>query len=152
MGKCRKCDAQVEKPNYYLCRACYLEDREELRKNIHGNICTRCHEESEIHNKYMWMCDECTNLLQSRAAFKHKLKRVGLSEDRYFEMLDDQGWVCAICGGELVGRLAHLDHDHATGKARGVLCQKCNLMLGNARDNIEILNKAINYLTKGYLK
>lgn len=45
---------------------------------------------------------------------------------------------CAICGGP--GQ--HLDHDHASGVARAALCQNCNLMLGQARDNPAILRAA----------
>lgn len=50
---------------------------------------------------------------------------------------------CAICGGksELVG-----DHDHATGKPRGILCRKCNLAIGNMRDEPRFLREAANYL------
>ena len=40
----------------------------------------------------------------------------------------------------------HWDHDHLTGAFRGWLCMKCNIMLGNARDSVEILEKAIEYL------
>lgn len=49
---------------------------------------------------------------------------------------------CGICGGP--GQ--HLDHDHASGKPRAALCQNCNLMLGQARDNPTILRAAANYI------
>ena len=62
---------------------------------------------------------------------------------------------CAICGIfvtlEKVSlaekkKRAHLDHDHLTGKKRGILCGHCNLMLGFAQDDLKILWMAIMYL------
>ena len=52
---------------------------------------------------------------------------------------------CAICGTteKLVG-----DHDHATGKPRGILCRNCNVALGNMQDNPKRLRYAAEYLEK----
>jgi hypothetical protein len=56
--------------------------------------------------------------------------------------------ICAICGGkELTGKALARDHDHVTGYFRGYLCSKCNVGLGFFRDNIELLTRAIGYLT-----
>jgi hypothetical protein len=50
---------------------------------------------------------------------------------------------CSICGGafQLVG-----DHNHGTGKARGILCRNCNLAIGNMKDDPVRLRKAADYL------
>lgn len=58
---------------------------------------------------------------------------------------------CAICGTEPQRRFLHLDHDHKTGKARGLLCVNCNTALGHFKDDVARLKKAIEYLedTKG---
>lgn len=53
---------------------------------------------------------------------------------------------CAICGSEVPDELC-IDHDHVTGKARGVLCRKCNSGLGLFEDNTDYLARAIEYLT-----
>ena len=51
---------------------------------------------------------------------------------------------CEICGVE--GKDLHLDHDHQTGLFRGWLCHKCNCGLGNFRDDVTTMQKAIAYL------
>jgi hypothetical protein len=53
---------------------------------------------------------------------------------------------CAICGIQL--KRACLDHDHKSGKIRGVLCFKCNSGLGHFEDSSTILLKALQYLNK----
>jgi len=65
-------------------------------------------------------------------------------------MLQQQGGLCAICrsgdlGRKNSGRLA-IDHCHTTGAVRGLLCHRCNSLLGHAKDNIETLQRAIAYL------
>jgi hypothetical protein len=79
----------------------------------------------------------------------HLLRRYGLTVEIYETMLAAQGGVCKICGGgpngKAVGRL-HVDHDHATGRVRGLLCYLCNKMLGLARDRAEVLDRAAAYL------
>lgn len=52
---------------------------------------------------------------------------------------------CAGKGGKKVGTWC-LDHDHKTGNMRGWLCHECNRALGNFKDNIELIKKALNYL------
>lgn len=76
-------------------------------------------------------------------------KKYGLSEDQYLAIWDEQLDRCAICQTEeldgIRGKLC-VDHCHTTGKVRGLLCFSCNTMLGNARDRIETLQRAIEYL------
>ncbi len=62
---------------------------------------------------------------------------------------------CAICGrgirlerGKMEDRelRAHVDHNHTTEKVRGLLCNSCNLLLGFAKENVNVLKAAIKYL------
>lgn len=73
----------------------------------------------------------------------------GFTADLFQKAIDLQSGLCAICLTPLVQipeRLRHADHDHATGKPRGVLCGQCNNGLGSFRDNPESLKRAIKYL------
>ena len=58
------------------------------------------------------------------------------------------GGHCAICGEFVQQQDFHLDHDHATGVVRGVLCGPCNLGLGSFRDSRSNLLRAARYLAK----
>ena len=78
-----------------------------------------------------------------------------ISYEEYMAKIEAQNYMCKICGAEPKGeRFWALDHDHrCCGKGRscpkcqrGVLCQSCNKILGFAKDNIEVLEKAIEYL------
>lgn len=60
-------------------------------------------------------------------------------------MFASQNNKCAICGIDIKDN-GVVDHSHITNKVRGILCNKCNVLLGMARDNVDILKKAIDYL------
>jgi hypothetical protein len=70
----------------------------------------------------------------------------GVTQQKFDEMLIAQSGRCAICSEPLL--TPHLDHDHVTGKSRELLCRFCNLVLGNAKDKIVVLERAIDYLKK----
>jgi len=65
------------------------------------------------------------------------------------EMYAKQGGCCAICKHPPTsgrGNTLHVDHDHETGKVRGLLCHSCNTSLGGFRDSQSVLWAAIEYL------
>ncbi len=66
----------------------------------------------------------------------------------YDEMFEKQNGVCAICGLPEITRRLSIDHDHKTGRVRGLLCVGCNITLGHAKENIERLRSMIAYLKK----
>lgn len=85
----------------------------------------------------------------ARVARSHALRKFGLTEGSYEILLTRQGGCCDICKKpeKFKKRLA-VDHDHATGKVRGLLCQDCNTSLGKFGDSVEILRNAVAYLEK----
>ena len=72
----------------------------------------------------------------------HLRRRYGLTSADVEAMVEAQGGVCAGCGGDP----QHVDHDHGTGKVRGILCFNCNQALGNVRDDVRVLRRLISYL------
>ena len=57
----------------------------------------------------------------------------------------NQNGACAICG-IVSQKPLHVDHNHSTGRVRGLLCTRCNSMIGYARDSVTLLQKGIEYL------
>lgn len=78
---------------------------------------------------------------------RHLREKYGLTEDRFVDMLARQDGRCAICRrDDHASKNWHIDHCHATGRVRGILCFRCNALLGNAMDKIATLRAAISYL------
>jgi len=84
--------------------------------------------------------------LIARKAHLKKSYRLTLAD--YERMLDEQAGVCAICSESCAtGQRLAVDHDHTTGKARGLLCRRCNTKL-ESLENLEWRRKAEQYLSQ----
>jgi hypothetical protein len=114
-----------------------------------------------------WRCRECcresgradSSRERDRA---RRLALYGLSEAGYAALMESQGGVCAICEGVCeTGRNLAVDHNHACcatdmrlaretcgNCVRGLLCRRCNQLLGQVRDSVEILSAAVSYLER----
>ena len=84
---------------------------------------------------------------------KNNLKKVfDMSIEQYNILLEEQNNRCAICNkhiSELPQRLS-VDHDHTTGRIRGLLCKPCNLAIGNVFDDCKIAENMVKYLRGSY--
>jgi hypothetical protein len=79
----------------------------------------------------------------------NQMKRdYGLSPEGYYLLFVYQLGSCAICCKEVdfLGQHTHIDHDHKTGKVRGILCNLCNHLIGESLESPVILRRAIDYL------
>ena len=127
--------------------------------------CPTCGEEKPTENFYRdkRQCKSCLRDHQrryraERPDYHHgrNLKqRYGISVDEYQTILTSQNNACPICKVEISDTLGYkgkraavVDHNHETGEVRGILCSMCNLVLGYARENTDILYKAIVYLSE----
>lgn len=128
-------------------------------------ICTKCKLEKELPEfckdknvklGYKPLCRECNKAKSKAYALKHKDKtkgnnlkaRYGITAGEYQAMFAAQGGVCKICKlpEHHMGRDLSVDHCHATGKVRGLLCNSCNRGMGLFVDSPERLRKAAEYL------
>jgi hypothetical protein len=72
---------------------------------------------------------------------------VGMTVERYEAMLIQQEYRCAIPSCDYRSRRSlDVDHDHATGEVRGLLCRNCNTIAGHSRESVDILRDMIVYL------
>jgi hypothetical protein len=83
--------------------------------------------------------------LQKKNRIKHEY---GLSWEEYLGILQSQAYACAVCGKDLTEVTGCVDHDHATGAVRGILCGPCNTGLGHFYDDPQRLENAAAYLRR----
>ena len=110
-------------------------------------------------SSYSYECKICT---KERVTRNHKkdpskkrnqaLKRMySITQEDYDKLLIEQNNCCSICGTDKPGgrhNYFNVDHCHDTGKVRGLLCKSCNIALGEFKDNVDTLQKAVLYLQK----
>ena len=84
-----------------------------------------------------------------RRRARYLLKTYGIAVEQYELMLEQQAGRCAICRNKPQKRRLHVDHDHKTGKIRGLLCLRCNHKgLSGFQDNIDIVENAYVYMER----
>jgi len=138
-------------------RAYYVAHREEKR------ACQRAYSAAHKASKRVYdKSYRATNLEKHRANGKiynaaHReeirayglMRSYGLSRAAYNALLDRQGGLCAICGETARGgKGPQVDHDHKTGRFRGILCVRCNGALGMILDDRKTAQGLIVYLEK----
>ena len=127
--------------------------------------CTKCkkfkslsefHKRSIAPDGHAWRCKTCQNAYEQKVRCTPKSKKyekVKALRRKYNMTLDDhllmyvlQNGCCKICKQPTAYNKICVDHDHKTNKVRGLLCTHCNTLLGMAKDNLQILVNAIEYL------
>lgn len=141
--KCTKCKKK---------KSCIDFKVDKRNKDGLSSWCKDCH---KIDKKKSWYKHHDKNLKKVRMRTKkNNLAKFNMTLDEYYKLCDKQNNLCAICGkpetvfNQFGLRNLCVDHDHNTGKFRGLLCSQCNHLLGNAKDSIETLLNSIKYLEK----
>jgi hypothetical protein len=152
MKTCKKCKYSKSESEFYkfkkngkdyrrgTCRTCVAKKVRTKKKN-------QTEEEKLKWKEY----NKSWHLKNPDYILKTNLKRkYGLTLDQFNKMLESQNGVCKICKSPDSG-ISHsdrlfVDHCHKTNKIRGLLCNRCNSILGFANDCIETLEKSIQYL------
>lgn len=149
--------AHIDQPRYArgACRRCYDKWRMARRPKLNAARLAYMRK----NNRRFYLRARDSRLEQFRARGGSTLdarrdfclrQRYGISLDDYEQMVRDQLGVCAIClrppRGKTKGSRLYIDHDHVTGKIRGLLCAGCNTALGQYLHCVATLRRAIGYL------
>lgn len=148
MKTCSTCKEIKELDQFYKyknrqqhhCKKCHIEySKKYIEKN-------RDKVKERLKNYYK------TNYSKIKIKQKHtELKRIyGITLNEYNQLLKEQNDSCFICQKHQSNfkRKLAVDHDHKTGKVRGLLCHNCNTSLGKFNDDTIVLKRAIEYLEK----
>lgn len=160
--ECPRCGVLKERSEYHkqaaresgishYCKVCNNE-RARANRNADGGVAHR-------ENRRRWYRE---TLEKRRAESRRRYQRdpvkaklwwwksqgIDITPDMYVALHKQQGGICAICSKteEANGKALAVDHDHETGRVRGLLCDDCNLALGRFQDSPDVLRRAINYL------
>jgi len=137
-----------------------MEEKKRCSKCKKTKLLTEFHKAKNDKYGYHHYCKKClsdqkkkrykTNLEYRTRRKSYQIQRkYGLTENDILSMIKGQDNKCEICDKEFKSRrTTFIDHNHTTGKVRGLLCPKCNNLLSACYDNIDILKSAILYIEK----
>ena len=146
-GLCARCGRKPRVVGMQMCQGCRearsTDQRLRNQSNRKEQKCLQCSAPRPADRAY---CDRCSAKKSGQAAGH------GASIEDRTRLYEKQGGNCGICekplGGPL-GKFVHVDHNHATKELRGLLCGNCNTGIGNLRDSVVLLERAIRYLKGG---
>ena len=157
MYKCKNCGKEFYrkkdkgKEPIFCCSDCYLSfmksnANRDLQKYNQEYYRKNKDKMKEVTSNYYTKNPE--KLLYRR--LKSDCNRYNITIEDYVRIYNEQGGKCSICGKQEseFKRKLHIDHNHNTGKFRGLLCHYCNTAIGLLKEDITLLNKAIEYLNK----
>jgi len=141
------------------CKHCHKDYMDIVRNNNRAAFNEKMAKDREA-NPEKWAAAYKRNYANNKAKYGQErvsreiCRMKGLTSDQYEKMFLDQDHKCKICNkpetraSRTRGNISRLsvDHCHGTGLVRGLLCYKCNSMLGFVGDSIEVLCNAIDYL------
>ena len=138
-----------------MCQKCYGAYRYKLVSQRPGYQEQRAHINKRRYDKirdilvqkandYYWNNKRVRDYKNRRGTWK----RYGIDPDEAEKMLLTSDGYCQICKREYTLRGGVIDHNHKTGKVRGVLCDRCNVGLGMFLDDHKLLELAVEYLKR----
>ena len=134
-GHCKECDKQRHKQYYET----HKKEKKQYDKQYY-----KTHREGTIEHQKQY------NKTHREEIKQYGLKkRYNISIEEFNQMLVNQNHKCKICGVDELNagkKGLSVDHDHKSGKVRGLLCSNCNTAVGLLKENINILKSAIKYL------
>jgi hypothetical protein len=111
--------------------------------------CSSCRETLPLmaFNRHYATADKLQNVCKKCKSVMTRNWRHSMRSGEYQALLELQDGRCAICRRTSTETLV-VDHCHASGRRRGLLCRLCNALLGMAQDDVDVLQAAIEYLTE----
>lgn len=128
---CRACNERLPMSEFYWA----VKDKIRVRK------CQKCCGERQRERK-----SERKDIYREQGFARSLRVKYGLTVHEWERLLQSQNEQCPICHKALSRKNTHVDHDHKTGKIRGLLCFECNTGIGKFHDDIDRLRAAISYL------
>jgi hypothetical protein len=121
----------------------YVENKEEHRSK--DEKYRNANRETIKKRQRKWYEDNVDRVKGNKLKYSY-----GITLEEYQAMFNAQEGKCLICNRhqDELKQALYVDHDHVTEKIRGLLCHKCNTVLGYADDDIQVLINAIEYLKK----
>jgi hypothetical protein len=168
-GNCPRCKRRPKGGNGY-CKECanaICRERRERRKRLFAKgqlqiptnkTCYRCKKRKKAAlfspnaATKDGLANRCKACNSEESTKNNKRRKYGLDEEAIIKMIRTQRNVCAICRVPIVygerKNNFHIDHDHLTGRVRGILCPTCNVGLGKLFDDPVRVESAISYLVR----
>lgn len=141
---CRECKKTLPSSDFYKLR----RSEDGLAYSCKG--CSSCRSKTWRSNQSDYRHERYKSRRREAASRGLKL-RYGIDIVQYEQLLSSQLGRCAICKNEpTASRRLDVDHNHSTGKVRGLLCINCNLALGHLDDNAELAVQTALYLLRNY--
>lgn len=130
-------------------------------------ICKKCNQEFDLDNfyksaqhadgKFPW-CKTCKRQNYTARGYSetnkkyNRWKKYGITDEQYQSKRLEQNYSCALClkheTDNHQSKALAVDHDHATGQIRDLLCRECNIALGYFKDDPDLILKAYEYLMR----
>ena len=109
--------------------------------------CKQCYKESHSTATAKYHATH-KGKIKARNKLQHLLRKYGLTEFEYQSLIIGCNGRCEICGKSEIdtGMPLGIDHNHLTGKVRGVLCRQCNAGIGSLMDSPSLIREALKYL------
>ena len=128
------------------------QKRKESSKKYYEENKEACKQRTKEHPSCIAAREKYRNKPETKDKIRNwkLLQNYGITNQDYEQMLENQGFCCAGCGlhQNILEKKLHVDHDHVTGRVRGLLCGNCNRALGLVKDNLETLVRLHEYLEK----
>jgi hypothetical protein len=142
---CKYCGSYEKYVSSYNCAPCSIKKGLEKLSNEELMRPYRT-KEKQKRKTQEWRKNNPSKLKEQYLRSSISRNGYNITEEQYYDKLNNQNRVCAICKSKCQkGRLS-IDHSHDDGNVRGLLCRNCNLGLGNFKDSIDFLENAVLYL------